>query len=86
MLQQGERVLAFLADLHVPFTNNQAERDLRLAKVQQKISGPSRSEAGATAYCRLHSSLGTMRKQGRGMLEALVAVFVGCPLPVALGS
>lgn len=86
LLQQDERVLAFLADLRIPFTNNQAERDLRMAKVQQKIAGTFRSDDGATAYCRLRSYLGTLRKQGRGMLEALAAVFAGCPLPIALGS
>ncbi len=85
LLRQGERVLAFVADLRVPFTNNQAERDLRMAKVQQKISGTFRSADGATAYCRIRSYLGTMRKQGRGMLDALSAVFLGDPLPVAWG-
>ncbi len=86
LLGQAERVLAFLTDLRVPFTNNQAERDLRMVKVQQKISGTFRSDDGATAYCRLRSYLSTMRKQGRGMLQALTAVFNGCPLPVAWGS
>jgi len=85
LLGQAERVLAFLTDLRVPFTNNQAERDLRLVKVQQKISGAFRSDGGATAYCRVRSSLSTMRKQGEGMLEALTAVFHGDPLPIAWG-
>ncbi|HEV7129071.1 MAG TPA: IS66 family transposase, partial [Ktedonobacterales bacterium] len=86
LLGQSERVLAFLADPRVPFTNNQAERDLRMAKVQQKISGAFRSEAGATAFCRLRSYLGTMRKQGHSMLDALVAAIQGIPLPVAWGT
>lgn len=86
LLQHSERVLAFLDDLTIPFTNNQAERDLRMAKVQQKVAGTFRSETGATAYCRLRSYLSTMRKQGRGMLDALTAVFAGHPLPVAWGS
>lgn len=68
------------------FTNNQAERDLRLAKVQQKVVGTFRRDAGATAYCRLRSYFFTMRKQGRGMLDALTAVFNGRPLSVAWGS
>jgi transposase len=86
LLRHSDRVLAFLDDLTVPFTNNQAERDLRMAKVQQKIAGTFRSETGATASCRLRSYLSTMRKQGHGMLEALAAVFHGHPLPVAWGS
>ncbi len=86
LLHQAERVLAFLSDLRVPFTNNQAERDLRMVKLQQKISGTFRSDEGATAFCRLRSYLGTMRKQERNMLEALTAVFHGRPLPVAWGS
>ncbi len=76
-------MLAFLSDLRVPFTNNQAERDLRMVKLQQKISGTFRSDEGATAFCHLRSYLGTMRKQERNMLETLTAVFHGRPLPVA---
>jgi len=86
LLQHSARVLAFVDDLTIPFTNNQAERDLRMAKVQQKVAGTFRSEEGATAYCRLRSYLATLRKQGRNRLEALTAVFTGRPLPVAWGS
>ena len=68
-----------------PFTNNQAEQDLRMAKVQQKISGTFRSPAGATAFCRIRSYLSTMRKQGHAMLPALSAVFLGSSLPSRLG-
>ncbi len=83
LLRRAEQVLAFLDDLSLPFTNNQAERDLRMVKVQQKIAGTFRSEAGITAFCRIRSYLSTMRKQGHAMLHALVAVFRGRPLPVA---
>lgn len=83
LLKRAEQVLAFLDDLSIPFTNNQAERDLRVFKVQQKISGTFRSEAGTTAVCTIRSYLSTMRKQGRSMLEALTAVFHGSPFPIA---
>src|SRR5216683_472967 len=85
LLLRAEQVLALLDDLRIPFTNNQAERDLRLAKVQQKISGTFRSATGATAFCRIRSYLSTMHKQGHPMLSALTAVFHGQPLPVAWG-
>jgi transposase len=85
LLQHSARVLAFLDDLTVPFTNNQAKHDLRMAKVQQKLSGTFRSETGPPAYCRLRSYRSTMRKQGHGMLDALTAVFAGHPLSVAWG-
>ncbi len=83
LLGRAEQVLALLDDLRIPFTNNQAERDLRWAKVQQKISGTFRSASGATAFCRIRSYLSTMQKQGHSMLAALTAVFQGHPLPVA---
>jgi len=83
LLQRAENVLHFLDDLSVPFTNNQAERDLRMIKVQQKISGTFRSTQGATAFCVIRSYLSTMRKQGRSMLEAMAAVFDGAPFSIA---
>jgi transposase len=83
LLGRAEQVLALLDDLRIPFTNNQAERDLRLAKVQQKISGTFRSATGATAFCRIRSYLSTMQKQGHSMLSALTALFHGQPLPIA---
>jgi len=84
LLHRAHQVLAFLDDLRIPFTNNQAERDLRMAKVQQKISGTFRSDDGATAFCRIRSYLSTLHKQARPLLEALVAVFSGHPFPIAL--
>jgi transposase len=75
-----DQVLAFLDDLTVPFDNNQAERDLRSFKVQQKISGCFRSDPGALAYARIRGYLATMRKQGRALLAALGAVFTALPL------
>jgi transposase len=77
---QEEQVLAFLDDLTIPFDNNQAERDLRSFKVQQKISGCFRSDSGAVAYARIRGYLATLRKQGRALLAALETVFTGQPL------
>ncbi len=83
LLKRAEQVLAFLDDLAVPFSNNLAERDLRMLKVQQKISGTFRGAEGATAFCVIRSYLSTMRKQGRSMLAALTAVFEGFPFSIA---
>jgi transposase len=79
-LLDQDQVLAFLDDLSIPFDNNQAERDLRTLKVQQKVSGCFRSEPGATAFARLRSYLATLRKQGQSLLAALQTVFAGQPL------
>lgn len=83
LLRRAEQVLALLDDLRIPFTNNQAERDLRMVKVQRKISGTFRGATGATAFCRIRSYLSTMQKQGHSMLSALTSVFHGHPFPVA---
>jgi transposase len=83
-LRQDE-VLAFLDDLTIPFDNNQAERDLRALKMQQKVSGCFRSEPGADAFARLRSYLATLRKQGQPLFAALQTVFAGRPLYPALG-
>jgi transposase len=72
-------VLRFMAVGCVPFTNNQGENDLRMTKVQQKISGCFRSMEGAQVFCRVRSYLSTCRKQGVSATEALNLLFQGKP-------
>lgn len=73
-------VLRFLYDFAVPFDNNLAERDLRMMKLKQKISGVFRSEAGARQFCRIRGHISTLRKQGRDVMDALTQVFMGTPV------
>lgn len=79
-----EEVLAFLHDLSIPFDNNQAEQDLRMLKVHQKIAGSFRADSGADAFARIRGYCASMRKQGVGLLAALQTVFTGQPLYPAL--
>jgi len=66
-----EDILRFITDNAVPFTNNQGERDLRMAKVQQKISGTFRTWGGARRFARIRSYISTARKHAVSIYDAL---------------
>lgn len=70
-------VLLFALQTAVPFTNNQAERDIRPLKVKQKNAGCFRTQTGLDRFCRIYSFLSTLRKHNRNALDELIALFEG---------
>jgi transposase len=72
--------LRHMIDFSVPYDNNLAERDLRMMKVQQKVSGTFRSVAGALGFCRIRSLISTVKKHGASVIAALNQVFDGSPI------
>jgi transposase len=83
LLKYEDQVLRFLHDFRVPFDNSQAERDIRMVKVQQKVSGGFRSLPGAQAFCRIRGYLSTLRKQHLPLITALEQALAGHPLSPA---
>ena len=75
----ADSVLLFMYDFTVPFTNNLAERDLRMSKVKMKISGCFRSVAASETYCRIRSYISTASKNGITVFNAIVSAFNGQP-------
>ena len=72
-------VLRFMRDFRVPYTNNQAEQDVRMVKIHQKISGSFRSSDGAAMFCRIRGYISTLKKQGLPVWEYLRRAHEGQP-------
>jgi transposase len=78
-IEHKEKILRFLTDLRVPFENNQAERDIRMMKLQQKISGTFRTIQGAEVFCRIRAYISTIKKNDLPVLEGILAALKGAP-------
>jgi transposase len=77
LINYEDDVLRFMSDPEVPFTNNQGENDIRMTKVQQKLSGCFRSWEGAEIFCRVRGYLSSCQKHGVSSSEAMALLFAG---------
>lgn len=79
LLEHQESVLAFIHDFKVPFDNNLAERDIRMMKLKDKISGTFRSFRGAQCFARIRSYISTVQKHGRNVFKEIKNALSGQP-------
>jgi len=77
-------ILKFLSNPEVPFDNNQAERDIRMVKLKQKISGCFRTMKGAMMFCRIRSYISTIKKQKMNVWESILAAVKGNPVDFSM--
>src|ERR1051326_3142996 len=84
LFAKREQILLFMRDFRVPFDNNQAERDLRMLKVKQKVSGCFRTDKGAEEFCRMRSYISTMKKRCHSVMGTIKSVFAGKTVMPAL--